>query len=264
MTAPAILFDVQDDVAILTLNRPESLNALTAHMLDEISTTLDRFDCARPIARCLLITGAGRGFCAGADLASGIRPDRAHPVDLGKTLETNYNPLIKKLMHLPVPVVAAVNGSAAGAGMSIALACDIVFAARSASFLQAFVNIGLVPDAGSTYMLPRLIGKARAYQLAMLGEKLSAEKAETWGLIYKCVDDDQLMEEAMKTAGKFAKGPTRTLGFIRQALAQSQDNSLSQQLDVERDLQRAAGHTDDFHEGVEAFLAKRPAQFSGE
>lgn len=264
MTTPAILFDVQDDVAILTLNRPESLNALTARMLDEISAALDQLDSAKPVARCLLITGAGRGFCAGADLASGIRPDPAKPVDLGKVLETNYNPLIKKLMYLPVPVVAAVNGSAAGAGMSIALACDIVFAARSASFLQAFVNIGLIPDAGSTYMLPRLVGKARAYELAMLGEKLSAEDAESWGLIHKCVDADKLIEEAMKMARKFAKGPTRTLAFIRQALAKSADNSLSQQLDVERDLQRAAGHTADFYEGVAAFLAKRPTQFSGE
>jgi 2-(1,2-epoxy-1,2-dihydrophenyl)acetyl-CoA isomerase len=259
-----ISFDLQDGVAVLTLNRPQNYNALIPAMFDELEAALDLLDSDKPAARCLLITGAGRGFCAGADLVEGIAPDPVNPPDLGKVITKYYAPLIKRLTYLPIPVVAAVNGAAAGAGMSLALACDVVIAARSAVFLQAFVNIGLIPDAGSTYMLPRLIGKARAFQLTMLGEKLSAEKAEDWGLIYKCVDDDKLMEEAMKIAFKFAKGPTKALSLMRRALAMSEGNSLNEQLDLEADLQRIAGFSKDFYEGVAGFTEKRAPRFTGE
>jgi 2-(1,2-epoxy-1,2-dihydrophenyl)acetyl-CoA isomerase len=262
MTYKTITFAVRDDIATLTFNRPDKLNALTPEMFTEMQAALDRIDTSPQGARCLLITGAGRGFCAGADL-SALLPDPDTPPDLSEVIEKYFNPFVKRLIHLPLPVIAAVNGPAAGAGMSIALASDIIIAARSASFLQAFVNIGLIPDSGSTWLLPRLVGKARAYQLAMLGEKLSAEKAEEWGLITKCVDDADLMPEAMKIATKFAQGPTKALAFIRQALAAAEANSLSEQLDLEEKLQRKAGFSKDFMEGVAAFMAKRAAKFTG-
>lgn len=263
MTYKTISFDIANDIALLTLNRPDRLNAMTPEMFAEIEAALDGIVTTPLGARCLVITGAGRGFCAGADL-SALLPDPQNPPDLSKVMDKCFNPLLKRLVALPLPVIAAVNGSAAGAGMSLALGCDIIIAARSASFLQAFVNIGLIPDTGSTWLLPRLVGKARAYELAMLGHKLSAEKAEEWGLITKCVDDADLMGEAMKIAEKFAKGPTRALAAIRQSLAAAETNSLNDQLELESQLQSRLGFSKDFKEGVAAFMAKRPANFSGE
>ncbi len=214
-------------------------------------------------ARCLLVTGAGRAFCAGADLSQRQPTDDGARPDLGRSIEENYNPLIRRLRALAIPTIAAVNGPAAGAGMSLALTCDIVIAARSAYFLQAFCNIGLIPDAGSTYFLPRLIGSARAAGMAMLGEKLPAETAAAWGLIWKCVDDDRLMTEAETLAEWLAAGPTKTLALIKDTLNRSISNDLDAQLAAERDAQRQAGLSDDFAEGVRAFLEKRPARFSG-
>ncbi len=266
MNFETITLGITDQVATLTLNRPERLNAFTSKMHEDLRFALDKIR-APGAARCVIITGAGRGFCAGADLAdnppaNGSGNDSG-PRDLGATLEKNYNPFILSLRALEMPLVAAVNGPCAGAGMSLALACDIVVAARSATFLQAFCNIGLVPDAGSTYFLPRLAGRARAAGMALLGEKISAETALDWGLIWKVVDDAALMSEAGSIAKKLASGPTKGLALIRQALDQSWSNDLAHQLDVERDAQRQAGRTFDFAEGVTAFLQKRPARFQG-
>ena len=254
-----ISLEIKDHVGTLTLNRPDRLNSFNNRMHEELRGAFKQLG----DARCLLITGAGRGFCAGADLSEQGSPAPGQNLDLGATLEANYNPLITSLRELPMPVIAAVNGPAAGAGMSFAMACDVIIAARSASFLQAFCNIGLVPDAGSTYFLPRLVGRQRAAGMALLGEKLPAETAAAWGLIWKCVDDDKLMGEAQAMARKLAAGPTKGLGMIKKALQQSWDHDLSQQLDLERDLQRQAGRTEDFLEGVAAFMQKRPAQFKG-
>lgn len=255
-----ILFDVADHVATLTLNRPDKLNAFTAEMHAELKDALARVAAPDSGVRALLITGAGRGFCAGQDLAQ-----RAGPVapDLGDTIEKQFNPLIRALRGLELPVIGAVNGVAAGAGASLALACDITLAARSASFLQAFARIGLIPDSGSTFFLPRLVGEARARGLAMLAEKVSAEQAAGWGMIWKAVDDERLMPEATALARHLATQPTRGLALIKQALNRSSANDLDRQLDVERDLQRIAGKTEDYREGVTAFLEKRPARFKG-
>jgi 2-(1,2-epoxy-1,2-dihydrophenyl)acetyl-CoA isomerase len=261
MAWETILFDVADGVGVLTLNRPERLNSFTATMHEEIAAAVGRVETDAAI-RALLITGAGRGFCAGQDL--NLRRDaEAGDFDAGASLERHYNPLIRRLKALRKPVVAAVNGPAAGAGANLALACDIVLAARSASFLQAFARIGLVPDAGGTWVLPRLVGAARAMGLMMLGEPISAETAAQWGLIWKVVDDDKLMDEAQTLARKLAQGPTLGLGLIKEALNRSLDNGLSAQLDTERDLQRIAARSEDFREGVAAFLEKRPARFTG-
>lgn len=246
-----------DGVATLTLNRPESLNALSGAMVDELRAAVESLSGTG--ARCLLMTGEGRGFSSGADLASG----GGLPDDVGASLENHFNPLIEAMFACPMPVIAAVNGPCAGAGMSLALACDIVIAGRSATFLQAFCNIGLVPDAGSTYFLPRLAGRARAAGLALLGERISAETACDWGLIWKVVDDAALAAEAAGIARKLAAGPTRGLALIRQALDRSWANDLAGQLGVERVAQREAGRTADFAEGVRAFLEKRPARFQG-
>jgi 2-(1,2-epoxy-1,2-dihydrophenyl)acetyl-CoA isomerase len=214
-------------------------------------------------ARVLLLTGAGRGFCAGQDLADRNVSADAAPVDLGHTIETYYRPLILSLRALEMPVICAVNGVAAGAGASIALACDIVLAARSASFIQAFCKLGLVPDAGGTWALPRLVGNARAMGLAMLGDKLSAEQAESWGLIWKCLDDDKLMAEAERLAVHFSTAPTKGLALTKQAIYASDGNTLEQQLDLERDCQRELGFGPDYKEGVAAFMAKRSPSFTG-
>lgn len=262
MSFETITLAIADQVATLTLNRPDRLNAFTSKMHEELRGALEQIR-APGAARCLVVTGAGRGFCAGADLSDRQPSSDGGAPDLGQSLEKNYNPFILALRALEMPLVAAVNGPCAGAGMSLALACDIVIAARSASFLQAFCNIGLVPDAGSTYFLPRLAGRARAAGMALLGEKISAETALDWGLIWKVVDDAALMAEAGAVAKKLASGPTKGLALIRQALDKSWSNDLATQLDVERDAQRLAGRTQDFAEGVAAFLQKRPARFQG-
>ena len=244
---------------ILTLNRPERLNALNIALVETLLAALGR--AAEAGCRAVVITGAGRGFCAGADLsARAFAPGEARP-DLGQSLEKGINPLIRAIRKLPKPVVCAVNGPAAGAGANIALACDIVLAAKSAQFLQAFARIGLIPDAGGTFHLPRLVGEARARALMMLAEPIGAEKAEAWGMIYRAVDDGDLMSEARTIAERLAAGPTHTFGLIKRALAASGSASLDTQLDLERDLQREAGGRDEYVEGVRAFLEKRPADF---
>jgi len=249
-------------VLSLTLNRPERLNALDAALVEALSAGIKRAG-ADPECRALLITGAGRGFCAGADLAyRAFAPGQARP-DLGEALERGINPIIRGIRNLPKPVVCAVNGPAAGAGANIALACDIVLAAKSAQFLQAFVRIGLIPDAGGTFVLPRLVGDARARGLMMLAEPIGAEQAEAAGMIYRAIDDEDLMGEARAIAKRLAAGSTHALGLIKRALAASPANSLDAQLDLERDLQREAGAGDDYVEGVRAFLDKRPANFRG-
>jgi 2-(1,2-epoxy-1,2-dihydrophenyl)acetyl-CoA isomerase len=255
-----VLVALEAGVLRITLNRPEKLNAFNPALHKGLADAMTRAESEAAI-RCLLVTGAGRGFCAGADLAQ--RDMKAAAIDLGAGLETWYNPLVKRMRALPKPIVCAVNGVAAGAGANFALACDIVFAARSASFIQAFVKIGLVPDCGGSYFLPRLAGMQRAMALAMTGERLSAEDAERWGLIWKCVDDAELMQVAEKFAQGLAKGPTKSLGLIKQAMYRSADNDLGAQLDLERDLQREIGKGEDYREGVAAFLEKRAPQFKG-
>ncbi len=256
-----IEFNVDGGLARLTLNRPDKLNSFNAQMHEEVRAALATVE--DDDIRCLLITGNGRGFCAGQDLSNRATATDAEPPDLGESLEQNYNPLIRRLTALEKPVVCAVNGVAAGAGANIALACDIVLAAESASFIQSFCKLGLVPDSGGTWILPRLAGRARALGMALLGEKISARQAEDWGLIWKCVDDDDLQNEALSLASHLATRPTRGLGLIKSAMLASNTNSLDAQLDLERDLQRVAGRSADYREGVSAFLQKRDPEFKG-
>jgi 2-(1,2-epoxy-1,2-dihydrophenyl)acetyl-CoA isomerase len=253
-----ILLAMADGVATITLNRPDKLNAFNGAMHAALRAALDTI-AAAPAVRALVLTGAGRGFCAGQDL--GARP--AADADLGDSLERHYNVLIRRLRAMPLPLVVAVNGVAAGAGASLALAGDIVLAARSASFIQAFCRIGLMPDAGGTWVLPRLAGPARAAGLALLGEALPAETAAAWGLIWRVVDDERLPQEAAALGARLAQQPTRALAAIKQALQASWAHTLDQQLDLERDLQRELGWTEDYREGVAAFREKRPARFQG-
>lgn len=262
MPYSSLTLEIRDHIAIVTMNRPERLNALSDQLVQELRAAVDA--AARPEsgARCLLLTGAGRGFSSGADLADEKMSDGLP--DLSLKLRTGYNPLIEALSALPIPVIAAVNGPAAGAGMSLALAADFVIAAKSAYFLQAFVNIGLAPDAGATWFLPRLVGPARAMELMMLGEKLPAEQAHAWGLIHKAVDDERLMEESMALAARLAQGPTRSLATIRRLARAAWDNDLTTQLDAEAEGQKALGYSKDFLAGVGAFLTKTPAKFGGE
>ncbi len=260
LSQPVLLDRLEAGVLSLTLNRPERLNAFNAALIEGLSSALKRA-AAESDCRAVLITGAGRGFCAGADLANrAFAPGQARP-DLGEALEKGVNPLVRAIRNLPKPVVCAVNGPAAGAGANIALACDIVLAAKSAQFLQAFARVGLIPDAGGTFVLPRLVGEARARALMMLAEPIGAEQAQAVGMIYRAVDDEDLMGEARAVAERLAAGPTHALGLIKRALAASPNNSLDAQLDLERDLQRQAGAGDEYVEGVRAFLDKRPANF---
>ncbi len=256
-----VLVERRAGYRVITLNRPHRLNAFTEAMHQALKRAVADAE-SDDTCRALLLTGAGRGFCAGQDLNERVSKDGTAMV-LGQSLEIYYNPLVRKLRALPFPVVAAVNGIAAGAGANIALACDIVLAARSASFVQAFSKIGLVPDSGGTYFLPRLVGMARAMGLALLGERLSAEDAEHWGLIWKAVDDDALLIEAAELARALASGPTRGYGLLKKALYASPGNLLDAQLDLERDLQREAGFSEDYREGVRAFKEKREPRFTG-
>jgi len=261
MDETSILVERHAGYRVITLNRPQRLNAFTEAMHQELKRALAEAE-SDDGCRALLLTGAGRGFCAGQDLNERISADGKTSV-LGGALDAHYNPLVRKLRSLPFPVVAAVNGIAAGAGANIALACDIVLAARSASFVQAFAKIGLVPDSGGTWFLPRLLGPARARGLALTGEPLPAEKAEAWGLIWKTADDLELMAQAHQLCVHFAAGPTVGLALIKRLLDESWGNDLDSQLDLEREAQREASLTPDYAEGVRAFMAKRPAVFRG-
>ena len=259
MTAySTILFSNDGGIARLTLNRPDRLNAFTVAMHEEVADALDRLG----EARVLVLTGAGRGFCAGQDLNDrAVAPGEA--VDLGESVEKRYNPLIRRLAALPLPVIARVNGVAAGAGANIALACDIVIAGRSAKFIQSFANIGLIPDSGGTWVLPRLVGQARALGLALTAEPLPADTAADWGLIWKAVDDDALDAEVDALAGRFATAPTRGLAAIKRMIRDSWGHSLDQELDLQRDAMRTLGQSDDYREGVAAFMEKRAPRFTG-
>jgi 2-(1,2-epoxy-1,2-dihydrophenyl)acetyl-CoA isomerase len=262
MTEQLILTERRAGYRVITLNRPDRLNAFNEAMHEALRAALGEAE-ADENCRALLITGSGRGFCAGQDLSDRMAKPGEDNIVLGGALEAYYNPLVRKLRALPFPVVAAVNGAAAGAGCNIALACDIVLAARSASFIQSFARVGLVPDSGGTWNLPRLIGDARARGLALTAEPLAAEKAEAWGLIWKCVDDASLMAEAQHLCEHFASAPTQGLALIKHALNASAGNSLDAQLDLERDLQRTASLTPDYAEGVRAFMEKRKPHFTG-
>ena len=262
MNYEQIRFETGDRIARITLNRPDRLNSFTAQMHAELRDALSRVT-GDGDARVLLLTGAGRAFCAGQDLSDRAVAPGAAPVDLGASIEDNYRPLVLSIRNLPLPVVCAVNGVAAGAGANIALACDIVIATKSASFIQAFCKIGLVPDSGGTYFLPRLVGSARAMGLAFFGDRVSAEQAAEWGLIWKCVDDGEFVATTDAMAAQLADAPTAGLAAIKRALYASSGNTLEQQLDVERDAQRALGNSADYREGVAAFLEKRAPRFSG-
>lgn len=256
-----VLTETRDGYRVLTLNRPDRLNSFSAAMHAELMDALNAAE-ADKSCRAIVITGAGRGFCAGQDLSDGMLEPGVTP-DLSTTIETYYNPLVRKLRSLPMPVICAVNGVAAGAGANIAFACDIVVAARSAKFIQAFAKLGLVPDAGGTWILPRLVGAARARALALLAEPVPAEQAEAWGMIWKMIDDAALMDEAHRLATHFAAQPTQGLALTKRALDAAETNSLDQQLDLERDLQGEAGRTPDYSEGVTAFMEKRAPRFVG-
>lgn len=257
-----IEFNISSSVASLTLNRPESLNSFNTEMHEEVRAALKEVKKNSSI-RSLLLTGNGRGFCAGQDLNDrSVDPGGQRP-DLGDSLEKRYNPLINTLFTLPIPVICAVNGIAAGAGANIALACDIVLASRTSYFLQAFCKLGLIPDSGGTWQLPHLVGRSRAMGMALLGDKISAEQAEQWGLIWQCIDDNKLQSESLKIAEHLAQQPTKGLAYIKRAINTSFTNSLADQLKLEKDLQGLAGQSDDYLEGVLAFKEKRIAKFIG-
>jgi 2-(1,2-epoxy-1,2-dihydrophenyl)acetyl-CoA isomerase len=258
-----VSLDIDSPVAVLRLDHQEVMNAVSIEMLQGLSEALDAIDDHRRDVRCVVLTGTGRAFCSGANLQG--RNDQKNPVrqNAGAALEVAFHPFLRRLKNLHCPLVTAVNGPAAGAGMSFALMGDIIFAARSAYFLQAFRRIGLVPDCGSTWLLPRLIGKARAIELSLLGERLSAEIALSWGLINRVYDDAVLMDETLKLAHNLANGPTVALSLIRRLYWESPENSFEQHIDLERRLQQQAGAAEDFKEGVAAFLEKRPANFTG-
>jgi 2-(1,2-epoxy-1,2-dihydrophenyl)acetyl-CoA isomerase len=252
--------DIPGRVATITLNRPDKLNSFTRAMHHELSAALSEVETSG--ARALVLTGAGRAFCAGQDLAD-LDFTPGAMTDLGELIDADFNPLIRRLQALPLPVIAAVNGTAAGAGANLAMACDLVLAARSASFIQAFVKIGLVPDSGGTWFLPQRVGMARALGLAITGDRLSAEKAESWGLIWQTVDDAELAATAGRLAAQLAQQPTRAIAAIKQAMRAGATQNLDHQLDFERDLQRELGGSHDYAEGVRAFVEKRTPRFEG-
>jgi len=256
-----VRLEIEGSVALVTLNDPDVVNAAGEPMLNDILAALDHVEDKANGVRCLVLTGAGSAFCSGANLKD-RGSGKAKPV--GVVLETHWHPLLRRLRRLHCPIVVAVNGGAAGGGMSLAMTGDIVIAARSAYFLQAFRRIALAPDVGSTWMLPRRVGIARAMELSLLGEKLPAEKALAWGLVNRVVDDGQALAEAMAIARELSQGPTRALGLIRGLYWDSTENGFEDQLDLEFRSQRVAGASEDFREGVTAFLEKRPAKFKGQ
>jgi len=255
-----VTLDFDGAVAILKLDHQEVMNAVSMDMLGGLGEALDAIDDKREEVRCLVLTGAGRAFCTGANLQGRNKPGKSNA---GQSLEIGFHPFLRRLRRLHCPIVSAVNGPAAGAGMSFALMGDMIVCARSSYFLQAFRRIGLVPDCGSTWLLPRMIGKARSVELSLMGERLPAEKALEWGLVNRVCDDAVLMEEAMKLAHDLANGPTIALSLIRKLYWDSPENSFEDQLNLEYESQRIAGAAEDFKEGVAAFLEKRPAKFKG-
>ncbi|MGH7153296.1 MAG: enoyl-CoA hydratase-related protein [Acetobacteraceae bacterium] len=254
--------ETHDGWRTITLNRPDKLNALNAEMLDDLSAALDAIE-ADAACRAVLLTGAGRGFCSGQELGPAVMPGPHGPPSLGPIAGAYHQRLVRRLRALRLPVVCAVNGMAAGAGANVALACDIVLAARSASFVQAFVRIGLVPDCGGSFFLPRLVGDARARAMAMLGDAIPAEQAHAWGMIWQVTDDTGLMAQAEALTARLAVGPTQAFAMMKRAFAASAANGLDAQLDLEAVLQDQAGRTSDFAEGVKAFLEKRRPVFTG-
>lgn len=262
MAGDTVLVERQGGVTRVTLNRPDRLNSFNLEMHDALRSAFSQIE-GDDACRAVVLTGAGRGFCAGQDLSDrAVKPGSA-PVDLGQSMELNYNPLVRRMRALAKPIVVAINGVAAGAGANVALNGDIVLAARSSKIIEPFCKLGLVPDAGGTWLLARLVGEARAKAIAMLGEPISAEQAESWGLIWKAVDDDKLQAEAMRIAGQLAEGPTLGYAAQKSAIQAAATNSLDRQLDLERDLQRDLGFTPDYQEGVTAFLEKRAPRFTG-
>ncbi len=258
MAYQTIEFKLEGGIARLTLNRPDRLNSFTVEMHEEVADALSKLEGARV----LVLTGAGRGFCAGQDLGDrAVAPGQS--VDLGESVEKRYNPLIRRLTSLPLPVIARVNGVAAGAGANIALACDVVIAAKSAKFIQSFASIGLIPDSGGTWVLPRLVGQARALGLALTAEPLTADRAEQWGLIWKAVEDERIDEEVDGLAARFANAPTKGLARIKKMIRESWGHSLDEELDLQRDSMRELGFTYDYREGVAAFMEKRTPKFTG-
>ncbi|MBJ8506420.1 MULTISPECIES: 2-(1,2-epoxy-1,2-dihydrophenyl)acetyl-CoA isomerase PaaG [Acinetobacter] len=257
-----IIAEEKNGVGYLTFNRPKALNSFNVDMHREVAEVLNQWT-KNPDVRCVVISGEGRGFCAGQDLGDRVVDPNAEAPDLGYSIETYYNPLIKTIVNMPKPVICAVNGVAAGAGANIALACDLVIAAKSANFVQAFCRLGLVPDSAGTWFLPRAVGHARAMGLALLGDKLPAETAKEWGMIWDVAEDAELKTKVTELAERLAKQPTFGLSLIKKAIHQSSNNTFDEQVLLERDLQRIAGRSEDYREGVQAFMNKREPNFKG-